>query len=64
MLVKTILWVEHEGEPALEVELRARANSRPLCSDCGRARPGYDRLPARRFEVAAGASLFDAGLPD
>lgn len=65
MLVKTILnrvqkfksfvygavrWVDHEGEPALEVELRARANSRPLCSGCGRASPGYDRLPARRFE--------------
>ena len=65
MLVKTILnrvqkfksfvygavrWVEHEGEPALEVELRARANNRPLCSGCGRARPGYDRLPTRRFE--------------
>jgi len=65
MLVKTILnrvqkfksfvygavrWVDHEGEPALEVELRARANSRPLCSGCGQARPGYDRLPARRFE--------------
>jgi len=65
MLVKTILnrvqkfksfvygavrWVDHEGEPALEVELRARANSRPLCSGCGRARPGYDRLPTRRFE--------------
>ncbi len=65
MLVKTILnrvqkfksfvygavrWIDYEGEPALEVELRARANSRPLCSGCGRARPGYDRLPTRRFE--------------
>jgi transposase len=33
----------------LEVQVRARANSRPLCSGCGRAGPGYDRLPQRRY---------------
>lgn len=27
-----------------------RANGRPLCSVCGRAAPGYDRLPRRSFE--------------
>jgi len=35
---------------ALEVEVRARANSRARCSGCKRPAPGYDRLPARRFE--------------
>lgn len=34
----------------LEVEVRPRANSRARCSGCGRRRPGYDTLPARRFE--------------
>ncbi len=28
----------------------ARAGSRPICSGCQRRRPGYDRLPPRRFE--------------
>jgi len=41
---------EHEGRPALDVELRARANGRPTCSGCGRRRPGYDTLRPRRFE--------------
>jgi transposase len=45
-----VRWLEGKGEPALEVEVLARANSRPLCSACGRAGPGYDRLPARHFE--------------
>jgi transposase len=35
---------------AIEVEVRARANSRAKCSGCGRAAPGYDTLPVRRFE--------------
>ena len=34
----------------IEVEVRARANARALCSCCGRAGTGYDTLPARRFE--------------
>jgi transposase len=34
----------------LEVEVRERANSRPMCSGCGQAGPGYDRLPERRYE--------------
>jgi transposase len=38
------------GRSALEVAVRERANSRPICSDCGQARPGYDRLPERRYE--------------
>ena len=29
----------------MDVELRARANSRAICSGCGHRRPGYDTLP-------------------
>ncbi len=32
----------------LEVVVHERANGRPICSGCGRAGPGYDRLPVRR----------------
>ena len=34
----------------LEVSIRPRRGSRPICSECGRKRPGYDRLPARRWQ--------------
>jgi transposase len=34
----------------IEVELRARKGSRGLCSICGEAGPGYDRLPVRAFD--------------
>ena len=34
----------------IEVEIRERANGRPVCSGCGKSRPGYDRLPTRRYE--------------
>jgi len=34
----------------LEIEVRPRVRSRACCSGCGRKGPGYDRLPARRFE--------------
>jgi transposase len=43
-------WVKEAGRPAIEVEVSARKNGRPICSGCGRARPGYDHLPRRRFE--------------
>ena len=33
----------------IEVEMRPRKGSRPICSGCGRPGPGYDRLPQRRF---------------
>lgn len=42
--------VEGFPKPALEVELGSRANSRPICSGCGKKRPGYDVLPVRRYE--------------
>ena len=45
-----IRWVEGTERPTLEVEVLARKNGRPICSGCGRAGPGYDRLPERRFE--------------
>ena len=38
------------GRLALEVQVEPRCNSRPVCSGCHRKRPGYDRLPPRRFE--------------
>ena len=38
------------GRLMMEVEIRARANSRPRCSECGQPGPGYDTLKPRRFE--------------
>jgi transposase len=45
--------VEDDAEPngfRIEAELRARQGSRGLCSGCGKAGPGYDRLPERSFD--------------
>ena len=40
-----------EGDvPELEVSVRPRSNGRPECAGCCQRRPGYDRLPERRFE--------------
>jgi transposase len=47
---EAVRFVETVGQPWLEVTLKARANSRPRCSGCGRRRPGYDTLGPRRFE--------------
>jgi len=46
----TARWAGSEPQPVLEVEVVERANGRARCSVCGRRRPGYDRLAARRFE--------------
>ncbi|MCG7941363.1 MAG: ISL3 family transposase [Candidatus Thiodiazotropha lotti] len=46
----TVRWAETAHEPTIEAELRPRRGSRPVCSGCGRRRPGYDTLPQRRFE--------------
>jgi len=43
-------WTGNAESPDLEVEVTERANGRPVCSGCNQARPGYDRLPRRRFE--------------
>jgi len=45
-----VRWIEDASIPTLEVEIAPRSNSRPECSVCGQRRPGYDRLPERRFE--------------
>lgn len=45
-----IYWVEGAMAPTVEVELHPRKNSRPVCSGCGCKRPGYDKLPTRKFE--------------
>ena len=37
-------------EPFIEVQIEPRANGRPICSGCGKKRPGYDRTAARRSE--------------
>jgi transposase len=34
----------------IEVPIQPRANGRPVCSGCGKRRPGYDHLTERRFE--------------
>ncbi len=43
-------FVETERGPAIEVEVRPRANGRAVCSECGQPGSGYDTLPVRRFE--------------
>jgi len=45
-----VRWVEEASRPTLEVQIHSRKNGRPICSGCGRPGPGYDRLPARRFQ--------------
>ena len=64
--------IETDGELTIEVTIDARANGRPICSGCQQVRPGYDRLPVRRFEyvplwgIAGVFSVRDAAgrLPD
>jgi len=34
----------------IEIPIEPRANGQAICSGCGERRPGYDRLPERRFE--------------
>ena len=65
MLIKTILnqvakyqgfvyesvkMIPNGEQKELRVSIRARRNSPPLCSRCGRPGPGYDTLGVRRFE--------------
>lgn len=44
-----VQWSDSEV-PMLEVRIRPRANSHPVCSRCGRPGSGYDTLPERQFE--------------
>lgn len=39
-----------QEEPRLEVEVRAREGSKPICSRCNQKGPGYDRLEKRAFQ--------------
>ena len=43
-------WVDGATERIIEIAIRPRKDSRPICSGCGKRRPAYDRLPDRRFE--------------
>ena len=48
----------------LEVELKERANGRPICSGCDQPGPGYDRLPQRRYEfVPSGRWRYSSSTP-
>ena len=49
-LYEAVRCVEGAPVPTVEVEIHRRLNSWPVCGDCGRRRPGYDRLPRWRFE--------------
>lgn len=48
---QTPYWEEsHDGECVIVIPIKARANSRAVCSCCGKRRPTYDHLDERRFE--------------
>jgi hypothetical protein len=38
-VVEKVKWAEDSEESVLEVEMRSRANGRPICSGCGEVRP-------------------------
>ncbi len=42
--------VDGGEHPRLDVDIRHRAKSSPVCSGCGKKRVGYDTLPVRRFQ--------------
>ena len=42
--------VEKSAHLLLEIEIRHRKGSRPVCSVCSNTGPGYDTLPVRRFQ--------------
>jgi transposase len=41
---------EHDGRQAIQVPLRPRKGTRPICSGCGACGPGYDHLAERSFQ--------------
>ena len=45
-----IVWLDSGADPELMIEVVPRANSKSICSGCGRPGPGYDTLPLRLFE--------------
>lgn len=42
--------LERGSQKILEIEITPRANSKPICSGCGKKRAGYDVLSSRHFE--------------
>jgi len=46
---ESIRWSD-KRRTALEIKLRPRQGNHAICSGCRKPRPGYDRLPERRFE--------------
>jgi transposase len=45
---QTVRLVERNEQLSLEARIRARTNSKPRCSGCGRACAGYDRMSTER----------------
>ena len=46
-----IVWLDSDKENlAILVQILARANSKPICSGCGKPGSGYDTLAPRMFE--------------
>lgn len=43
-------WADPQTMTAIEIRIQPRVNGRAICSGCGRAASGYDRLAERRFE--------------
>ena len=43
-------WADSDSKTMIEIPIEPRANGRAICSGCGHAAPGYDRLSERRFE--------------
>lgn len=47
---RQVRWADATTQKEIEILIEPRKNSRAICSGCGRAAPGYDRLPERRFQ--------------
>ena len=43
-------WADPNAKTTIEIPIEPRANGQAICSGCGEAAPGYDRLAERRFE--------------
>ncbi len=45
-----IKWAKHKKKLAIEITIKPHQSSRPVCSGCGKKRPGYDHRDTRKFE--------------
>jgi transposase len=43
-------WGHAAGAQCIDVPIRPRRNCQPICSGCGKRRPGYDSLDERRYQ--------------